>query len=145
MHAQKAGTTALQVFDVGGALVDFVMVKAKDPTALSVTCAPLDGGPAQGPLGTIQLSPGGACDLSVDALDAAGAKLRASDGFSLAIQDATVSILRPSFDLFDQLEDPAKSDVLTDSTAKVFARAAGTTSVNVTAGSFMQAVPVVVK
>ncbi len=145
VHALKAGTTALQVFDVGGALVDFVTVEAKDPAALSVTCAPIDGGPAQGPLGTIQLGLGGACDLSVDALDEAGKTLRASAGFSLAIQDPSVSVLRPSFDLFDQLEDPAKSDVLSESTATVFARAAGTTSVNVTAGSFMQAVPVVVK
>lgn len=141
----KAGKAPLQVFDAQGELVDFVMVEAKEPAVLAVSCAPASGGADDAPLDTIHLGVGARCNLSVEARDEAGQALRATDdGFSLSIDDAKVSVLRPTFDFID-LEEPNKSDVLAASSGTVIARAAGATMVNVTAGSLKRALPIEVK
>lgn len=145
VHLLKAGKAPLQVFDAQGALVDFAMVEAKDPAVLAVSCAPVSGGTTDAPLDTIHLGVGGRCDLSVEARDESGQALRATDdGFALSIDDATVSVLRPTFD-FIELEDPNKSDVLAASSGTILARAAGATTLNVTAGSLKRALPIEVK
>jgi hypothetical protein len=145
VHLLAAGKAPLQVFDAQGALVDFVMVEAKEPAVLAVSCAPISGGAADAPLDTITLGVGDRCDISVEARDEAGRALRATDdGFTLAIDDPKVSVLRPSLVLVD-LEDPSVSDVLAASSGQLIARAAGTTMVNVTAGKLTRAVPVEVK
>ncbi|MEP7126178.1 MAG: hypothetical protein ABJE95_34920 [Byssovorax sp.] len=146
VHLQKAGKAPLQVFDAQGELIDFVIIEARDPASLAVSCSPEAGGGSDAPLDTIQLGKGARCDLSVEARDAAGQALRATDdGFTLAIGDPAVSVLRPALDWFDALEDPAKSDVLAASSGTLVARAAGATVVNVTAGALTRAVPVEVK
>ena len=145
VHLLKAGKAPLQVFDAQGALLDFVIVEAKDPAVLAVSCAPVSGGTTDAPLDTIHLGVGERCDLSVEARDEAGQALRATDdGFTLSIDDAKVSVLRPSFDFID-LEDPSVSDVLAASSGQLLARAAGATMVNVTAGSLKRALPIEVK
>jgi hypothetical protein len=140
VHALKAGTTALLVVDTHGALVDFVMVEAKEPSQVAVSCAPASGATTEGPLDTIHLGVGDRCDLSVEALDEGGRPLRASSGFSLAIEDAKVAVLRPSIVLLD-FEGPDVSDVLASSTGMVLARAAGATVVNVRAAALTRVVP----
>jgi hypothetical protein len=141
----KAGKAPLQVFDAQGALIDFVVVEAKEPATLAVSCAPADGEQTDAPLDTIRLAGGGSCNLSVEALDENGQALRATDdGFTLSIDDAKVSVLRPSFELID-LEAPTMSDVLAASSGTVIARKAGATTLNVTAGSLKRALPIEVK